>query len=412
MTAQMVHDVTFADIEAAAVHVARAGLTTPQIAALTLSDMLGVQIRLKLENLQPTGSFKVRGALNKLASLSADEARRGVIAMSAGNHAQGVAYHARRMGMQATIVMPVDTPFAKIRDTEKLGATVILQGESLAEAREASERLALERGLTMIHPYDDPLTIAGQGTIALEFLAEFPDLDCLIVPVGGGGLIAGICIAAKHLNPGIEIVGVESELFPSMRNALRGEGQPIGGRTVAEGIAVAQAGRLTQAIAAEHVSDIVLASESEIERAMVAYIRDQHLVVEGAGAAPLAAVFKEPDRYHGRTVGLIVSGGNVDSRILSSILLRGLSRDGYLVRIRVEIEDRPGELAEIAELIGNSGANIVEVVHQRLFNDIPVRQAEVDITLETRDPRHVAELLGSLEKNGFPARLLNNTADS
>lgn len=406
------HDVTFADVESAAARVKRAGLTTPQIAAATFSDVLGAKIRLKLENLQPTGSFKVRGALNKLASLGTEKAARGVIAMSAGNHAQGVAYHARRMGLRATIVMPVDTPFAKIRDTEKLGATVILQGESLAEAREASERLAHDRGLTMVHPYDDPLTIAGQGTIALEFLAEFPDLDCLIVPVGGGGLIAGICVAAKHLKPGIEIIGVETELFPSMRNVLRGEARPLGGRTVAEGIAVAQAGRITQAIAAEHVSDIVLVSESEIERAMVAYIRDQHLVVEGAGAAPLAAVFKDPDRYRGRTVGLIVSGGNVDSRMLSSILLRGLSRDGYLVRIRVEIEDRPGELAEIAELIGKSGANIVEVVHQRLFNDIPVRQADVDITLETRDPGHVAELLESLERNGFPARLLSNTADS
>ncbi len=405
-------EVSFGDIEAAAVRVRAAGLSTPQIVAPVLSETFGAHIRLKLENLQPTGSFKVRGALNKLASLTTEEVSRGVIAMSAGNHAQGVAYHARRMGMQATIVMPLDTPFTKIRDTEKLGATVVLEGETLAEARAASERLANERRLTMIHPYDDPLTIAGQGTIAMEFLAEFPDLDCLVVPVGGGGLIAGICVAAKHLKPNIEIIGVETELFPSMRNALRGESHRMGGRTVAEGIAVAQVGLITQAIAGEYVADIVLASENELERAMLTYVREQHLVVEGAGAAPLAAIIKESDRYLGRSVGLIVSGGNVDSRLLSSILLRGLTREGFLVRIRVEIEDRPGELAEIAELIGKSGANIVEVVHQRLFSDIPLRQADVDITLETRDPAHVAELLGSLASSGFTARLLNNTAGS
>ena len=402
--------VTFADIEAAAARVRAAGLTTPQIESVNLSALADTRIFLKLENLQPTGSFKVRGALNKLEPLGREEARRGVIAMSAGNHAQGVAYHARRLGIAATIVMPVDTPFTKIRDTERLGATVILDGASLAEARAAMERLAQQRELVIVHPYDDVRTIAGQGTVALEFLAQFPDLDCLIVPIGGGGLIAGVAIAAKHLNSKIEIVGVETELFPSMRNALTGETRPMGGRTTAEGIAVAQAGTLTRAIASDHVSDIVLVTEDEIERAMLAYIRDQKIVVEGAGAAPLAAVFKHPDRYHGRKIGLIVSGGNVDARLLSSILLRGLARDGYLVRIRVEIEDRPGELAEIAEIIGESGGNIVEVVHQRLFHDIPVKQAEVDITLETRDQNHVAALLRALTEGGFPARMLGNTA--
>jgi len=306
--------------------------------------------------------------------------------------------------------MPLDTPFTKIRDTEHLGAKVILEGSSLAEARAAMERLAAQRNLTIIHPYDDVHTIAGQGTVALEFLAQFADLDCLIVPVGGGGLIAGIAVAAKHLRPTIEVVGVETELFPSMRNALTGETRAMGGRTTAEGIAVAQAGIVTRAIAAEHVADVVLVTEDEIERAMLAYVRDQKIVVEGAGAAPLAAVLKQPERYHGRKVGLIVSGGNVDARLLSSILLRGLARDGYLVRIRVEIEDRPGELAEIAEIIGQSGGNIVEVVHQRLFHDIPVKQAEVDITLETRDRDHVAALLLALTEGGFPARKLGNTA--
>ena len=402
--------VSFAEIEAANVRIRAAGLTTPQIESATLSSLTGAGIFLKLENLQPTGSFKVRGALNKLSALGPGETERGVIAMSAGNHAQGVAYHARRMGIAATIVMPLDTPFTKIRDTEHLGAKVILEGSSLAEARAAMERLAAQRNLTIIHPYDDVHTIAGQGTVALEFLAQFADLDCLIVPVGGGGLIAGIAVAAKHLKPTIEVVGVETELFPSMRNALTGETRAMGGRTTAEGIAVAQAGIVTRAIAAEHVADVVLVTEDEIERAMLAYVRDQKIVVEGAGAAPLAAVLKQPERYHGRKVGLIVSGGNVDARLLSSILLRGLARDGYLVRIRVEIEDRPGELAEIAEIIGQSGGNIVEVVHQRLFHDIPVKQAEVDITLETRDRNHVAALLLALTEGGFPARKLGNTA--
>jgi threonine dehydratase len=402
--------VSFAEIEAANVRIRAAGLTTPQIESATLSGLTGAGIFLKLENLQPTGSFKVRGALNKLSALGPGETERGVIAMSAGNHAQGVAYHARRMGIAATIVMPLDTPFTKIRDTEHLGAKVILEGSSLAEARAAMERLAAQRNLTIIHPYDDVHTIAGQGTIALEFLAQFADLDCLIVPVGGGGLIAGIAVAAKHLKPTIEVVGVETELFPSMRNALTGETRAMGGRTTAEGIAVAQAGIVTRAIAAEHVADVVLVNEDEIERAMLAYVRDQKIVVEGAGAAPLAAVLKQPERYRGRKVGLIVSGGNVDARLLSSILLRGLARDGYLVRIRVEIEDRPGELAEIAEIIGQSGGNIVEVVHQRLFHDIPVKQAEVDITLETRDRDHVAALLLALTEGGFPARKLDNTA--
>ncbi|MCD6074834.1 MAG: Threonine ammonia-lyase [Rhodospirillales bacterium] len=402
--------VTFADIEAAAARIRAAGLTTPEIESKSLGALVGARVFLKLENLQPTGSFKVRGALNKLAALETRETRRGVIAMSAGNHAQGVAYHAQRMGIAATIVMPVDTPFTKIRDTERLGATVILEGASLAEARAAMEQLARQRELTIIHPYDDVSTIAGQGTVALEFLARFPDLDCLIVPVGGGGLIAGIALAAKHLNPKIEIVGVETELFPSMRNALTGETRPMGGRTTAEGIAVAQAGIVTRAIAAEHVSDVMLVTEDEIERAMLAYVRDQKIVVEGAGAAPLAAALKQPERYQDRRVGLIVSGGNVDARLLSSILLRGLARDGYLVRIRVEIEDRPGELAEIAEIIGESGGNIVEVVHQRLFHDIPVKQAEVDITLETRDRAHVSTLLVALTEGGFPARQLGSTA--
>jgi len=402
--------VDFADIEVAAVRVRDAGLITPQIESASLSALVDARIFLKLENLQPTGSFKVRGALNKLSSLGVRETQHGVIAMSAGNHAQGVAYHARRMGIAATIVMPLDTPFTKIRDTERLGATVVLEGTSLAEARAAMERLAHDHDLTIIHPYDDAHTIAGQGTAGYEFVTAFPDLDCLIVPVGGGGLIAGVAMAAKQLNPKIEVIGVESELFPSMRNALTGETRPMGGRTTAEGIAVAQAGMLTRKIAAEIVSDVALVNEDEIERAMLTFAREQKVVVEGAGAAPLAAVMKQSERYRGRRVGLIVSGGNVDARLLSSVLLRGLARDGYLVRIRIEIEDRPGELAEIAELIAQSGGNIVEVVHQRLFHDIPVKQAEVDITLETRDRGHIAQLLSSLTKGGFPARLLSNTA--
>ena len=402
---------TFADIEAAAERMRAAGLATPQIASETLSKLTGASVVLKLETLQPTGSFKVRGALNKLASLNLDERKRGVIAMSAGNHAQGVAYHAHRMNIAATIVMPLDTPFTKIRETERLGAKVILQGADLTEARGAMELIAHRHNLVVIPPYDDTKIIVGQGTVAIELLARFSDLDCLIVPVGGGGLIAGVCIAAKNINPDIEIVGVETELYPSMRNALTGETRPTQGRTTAEGIAVAQHGLLTRAITAEFVSDIVLVTEDEIERAIVRHFHETRLVVEGAGAAPLAALMKNLNRFQGRKVGLVVSGGNIDDRLFSSILLRGLARDGYLVRIRVEIEDRPGELAEIAELIAESGGNIVEVVHQRLFYDIPVKQAEVDITLETRDRGHVDKLLSSLTIGGFPARLLSNTAD-
>jgi threonine dehydratase len=402
---------TFAEIETAAARVAAAGLVTPQIASPALGDLAGARVHLKLENLQPTGSFKVRGALIKLERLSDNERAAGVVAASAGNHAQGVAFHARRLGVQATIVMPRDTPFTKIRDTERLGAQVVLEGENLSESWAAAERLSKAKGFSMIHPYDDAAVIAGQGTAGLEFLRAVPDLDCLIVPVGGGGLIGGIALAAKHLNPAIEIVGAEAALFPAMRNSLKHETRNVGGRTIAEGIAVRDPGAITAEIVAKHVSDIVLVSEDEIERAMLAFARVQKLVVEGAGAAPLAALLQQPERFKSRNVGLIVSGGNVDARVLSSILLRGLARDGHLVRLRVEIEDRPGELAEIAEIIGKSGGNIVEVVHQRLFHDIPVRQTEVDVTLETRDLSHVRELLKSLAEAGYPARLLSATAD-
>jgi threonine dehydratase len=408
----MASAVRFADIERAADQVRAAGLTTPAIASPMLSELSGARVVLKLENLQPTGSFKVRGALIKLGALGKRDARRGVVAVSAGNHAQGVAYHARRMGIRATIVMPKDTPFTKVRDTERLGAAVLLEGESLSETWAHAERLVAERGLTMIHPYDDPAVVAGQGTIGLELLREWPELDCIIVPIGGGGLLAGIALAAKEIKPTVELIGVEAALFPSMRNRISGERLPVGGRTVAEGIAVARAGRLTSAIIKKHVRDVVLVAEDELERAMLAMLHRQRLVTEGAGAAPLSALLKDPGRYKGRSVGLIVSGGNVDSRLLSAILLRGLARDGHLIRIRVAIEDRPGELAEMAEIIGGSGGNIVEVVHQRLFHDIPIREAEVDITLETRDPDHARSLLKALSDGGFPARMLSSTADA
>ena len=403
--------IRYEDIVSAGETVQEAGLTTPSLRSQSLSDLCDTDIWLKLENLQPTGSFKVRGALIKLLSLDEAARKAGVIAMSAGNHAQGVAYHAKQLGIPATIVMPRNTPFTKISRTEQLGAKVVLNGETLSESQSVADEIAQSESLTFVHPYDDPAIIAGQGTAALEFLAAHPDLDVLVVPIGGGGLISGIALAAKAIKPEIDIIGVEAARYPSMFNAVRMEDLACGGQTVAEGIAVKAAGEITRRIISELVSDLILIDEDQLEEAMQIYLRRQNLVVEGAGAATLAAVLQDKERFSGRSIGLIVSGGNADSRLLSSVLLRGLVREGRLVRIRIEISDEPGALSNLTETIGAHGGNIVEVMHQRLFYDISVKSTDVDISLETRDRGHVQEIIGALTDAGYPTRLLSSTAD-
>jgi threonine dehydratase len=381
---------------------------SPVIPAPGLSEFAGVEIYLKLETLHRTGSFKERGALNKLLTLDASERRAGVVAMSAGNHAQGIAYHARRLGIPATIVMPEGTPFIKIDRTEAYGARVVLKGDSLSAARQAADALAREQGLVLVHPYDDPAVIAGQGTIALELLADRPDLDTIVVPIGGGGLISGIAVAAKALNPDIEIVGVQSTLYPSMYRLMRGEnpGPPAAAATLAEGIAVKEPGRLTRRIVKALISDILLVDDVSIERAIETLLERQKLVVEGAGAAGLAAVLATPERFRGRRVGIVICGGNVDARLLASILMRGLVREGRLVRLRSELPDMPGALSRLSGVIGKHAGNIVEVHHQRLFHDTSVKRAELDVVVETQNRRHVEVLIAALVAAGFPTQLL------
>ena len=405
--------VTVAAVREAAAAISEAIDGTPLIEAPALSELAGTEIHLKLETLHRTGSFKERGALAKLLTLDASQRRSGVVAMSAGNHAQGVAYPARRLGIPAMIVMPEGTPFIKIDRTEAFGATVVLKGDSLIAAREAADALARARGLVNVHPYDDHDVIAGQGTIGLEFLANRPDLDTLVVPIGGGGLISGIAVAAKALKPEIDIIGVQSTLYPSMYRLLRGEdpGPLAAAATLAEGIAVKEPGRLTRQIVKALVSEIRLVDEAMLEGAVEALLERQKLVVEGAGAAGLAAVLAAPERFRGRRVGIVVTGGNMDSRLLASILMRGLVRGGRLVRLRCELPDVPGALSRLSGVIGKHSGNIVEVHHQRLFHDTSVKRAELDVVVETQNRRHVEVLMAALVAAGFPTQLLLSSAD-
>lgn len=385
-------------------------VATPAVPAPRLSAVTGAEIRLKLENLQETGSFKVRGALNKLLSLDADACRHGVIAMSAGNHAQGVAFHARRLGIPATIVMPLTTPFTKVERTKALGAEILLKGETLSEAAAAARTIAERERLTFVHPYDDELVIAGQGTVTLEFLRDVPDLDALVVPVGGGGLIAGAAIVARALYPSLRLYGVQAALYPAMADRLHGRaGDGGSGSTLAEGIAVKQPGEITGRIIAEAVSEMLLVSEAALERAVNLLMVQSRVIAEGAGAAALAAVLAHPDLFRGRRTGLIVSGGNIDARILASILMRGLSREGRIARLRVEITDAPGMLAKVAGAIAGAGGNIVEIYHQRLFQDVPVTRTDLDIVVETRGPDHLDEIVGRLAAEGLGVRHLPDT---
>ncbi len=404
--------VTLADIEAARGTIAGHVLRTPLLPAPPLSALTGAEVFVKYENLQVTNSFKERGACVKLASLAADERHRGVIAMSAGNHAQAVAYHARRLDMPATIVMPVTTPFVKVKATEAHGAKVVLHGETLAEAQARAEAIARADDLVWVHPYDDPRIIAGQGTIALEMLDEVAALDVLIIPIGGGGLIAGCAIAARGRKPSIEIVGVECALYPSMWNAIRqGEKKPCGGATLAEGIAVSNAGKLTAPVVRELVSDIILVDEPLIERAVNAFLTLQKAMAEGAGAAGLAAMLAEPKRFRGRKVGLILCGGNIDPRILASIMVRELERDDRIVSFRLTIPDRPGILGQIAGRLGELGANILSVDHHRLFLDVPAKGAKLDVTMETRGQSHAEEIFRALRDEGYrPVRMQSGAA--
>ncbi|MGA9892182.1 MAG: threonine ammonia-lyase [Xanthobacteraceae bacterium] len=403
--------ITLADIEAAQRIIAGHVLKTPLLPAPPLSALTRAEVYVKYENLQVTNSFKERGACVKLAALSDEERRRGVIAMSAGNHAQAVAYHARRLAIGATIVMPVTTPYVKVKATEALGANVVLDGETVMEAQARADAIAVAQNLVWVHPYNDPHIIAGQGTLALEMLAEQPDLDVLIVPIGGGGLISGSAIAARAKKPSIEIVGVETTLYPSMWNAIHGGNRPCGGATLAEGIAVTKAGGLTVPIVREIVSDIVLVEEVLIERAVNAFLTLQKTMAEGAGAAGLAAMLAAPERFAGRKVGLILCGGNIDPRILASIVVRELERENRIVSFRLAVPDRPGVLGQITSQIGELGANILGVEHHRLFLDVPAKGAKLDVTMETRDSAHAEEIFRALAAEGYqPVRMEGGTA--
>jgi threonine dehydratase len=398
--------ITLADIKAARATIAGHVVRTPMLPAPPLSALTGADVYVKYENLQVTNSFKERGACVKLAALDQDERRRGVVAMSAGNHAQAVAYHARRLGIPATIVMPVTTPFVKVKATEMLGADVVLSGETLLEAQLQAEALAAKRNLVWVHPYDDSHIIAGQGTIALEMLEAVPDLDVLIVPIGGGGLIAGNAIAARAIRPTIEIIGVECSLYPSMWNAVRGENRACGGATLAEGIAVSRAGKLTLPVVRELVREIILVDEPLIERGVNVFLTLQKAMAEGAGAAGLAAMLAKPEQFAGRKVGLILCGGNIDPRILASIMVRELEREARIVSFRLTIPDRPGILGQIASRLGGFGANILAVDHHRLFLDVPAKGAKLDVTIETRDAAHAEEIFRALAADGYePVRL-------
>jgi threonine dehydratase len=401
---------TLDTIRQAASQIQGAVTRTPAVPCRRLSALAGCTLVLKLENLQDIGSFKQRGALVKLLSLGPAQARAGVIAMSAGNHAQGVAFHAQRLGIPATIVMPEGTPFTKVERTAEFGARVILHGENLDQAAAFATELATKEGLTFVHPYDDPHIAAGQGTVALELLEDVPDLDAIVVPVGGGGLIAGIATAAKALKPKIDIVGVQTMLYPTMVQALAGKIPTSGGETLAEGIAVKSPGALPLQVIKALVDDILLVDEPAIEHAVMKLAEDARQVVEGAGAAPLAAVLNNRARFAGRKVALIVAGGNIDSRLFASVLMRGLVREGRIASLRVDITDRPGALAKVAGLIGASGGNIIEIHHQRLFRDVPAKRADIDAVIETRNAAHVREIVDRLTQAGFKTRVLGTTA--
>ncbi len=400
--------VELGDIQAAAAKIQGAVVRTPFLHSRTLSELCGAELHIKFENLQFTASFKERGALNKLLSLTDAERERGVIAMSAGNHAQGVAYHAQRLGIRAVIVMPKHTPFVKVRHTRDFGAKVVLAGENLTEAAERARELTQENDFVFIHPFDDDHIIAGQGTVALEMLDENPQLDVMVVPVGGGGLIAGMAAAAKALKPDIRIIAAESERYPSLSAGLRGEPAQCGGDTVAEGIAVKAVGEKNLALARRLVDDVLLVDEAALEKSVALLLNVEKTAAEGAGAAGLAAMLSHPDVFKGAKVGMVLCGGNIDSRLLANILLRNLVHEGRIARLRIEIRDTPGALARIATLTAEHGGNIIDAGHQRIFAHIPVKNAYLDLAVETRDAKHMAEITAAIQAAGFSVRVLDD----
>jgi threonine dehydratase len=393
--------VTFADVQAARQAIAGQVIRTPCLKSRTLSDIVGADVWLKFENLQFTAAFKERGALNKLLSLSHEQRSKGVIAASAGNHSQGVAYHAARLGIPTTIVMPRYTPVVKVEQTEGHGATVVLVGDNFDEAYARARELEQERGLTFVHPFDDPAIIAGAGTIAMEMLEDVPVLDTLVVPIGGGGLISGMAIAAKHMKPDIDVVGVEAALYPSMSGAMKHEAVVCEGETLAEGIAVKKPGGLTAEIVRALVSEIILVSERDLEHSVAMLLNIEKTLVEGAGAAGLAALLAHPKRFHGRKVGLPLCGGNIDTRLLATVLLRDLARSGRQARQRNRLKDRPRHLIAVARMFDEHQVNIIEVYHQRVFTNLPAKGLITDIECETRDRAHLERLVASLKAAGY-----------
>ncbi len=394
------------DIEAAAARLKGHVLDTPFVESRTISQVTGCQVFLKFENLQYTASFKERGACNKLSQLTADERARGVVAMSAGNHAQGVAYHAQRLGLRAVIVMPLFTPGVKVERTRGFGAEVVLHGDSLDASRSHARELAEREGLVFVHPYDDEAIVAGQGTVALEMLREQPDLDTLVVAVGGGGLIAGMATAAKAIRPDIRIVGVQTERFPAMVNAIHGTSLPQGTSTIAEGIAVGTPGVITEAIVRRRVDELLLVDEGDIEQAIVMLLEIEKTLVEGAGAAGLAALIRHPERFAGQRVGLVLCGGNIDPMLLASIIERGMVRAGRLARIQVNARDVPGNLARITATVAEAGANINEVHHQRAFTLLAAQNVAIELVLQTRGREHIEQVMARLREAGFDTTLL------
>ena len=398
--------ISIEDVRAAQERLAGQLSATPCLHSRTLSALTGAELYIKFENLQFTASFKERGALNCLLQLSSADCQRGVCTMSAGNHGQALAYHAHRLGIPATIVMPRHTPFVKVEHTRSHGADVVLHGETLSEAFEFAQQIMAQRSLTFVHPYDDPAVMAGQGTIGLEMLAAVPELDTLVVPIGGGGLISGVAVAATALAPRIQIIGVQTESYPSMVAALRGEQASCHGNTIAEGIAVKSAGVLTREVVRRLVQDIVLVSENDLERSVALLLNVEKTVAEGAGAASLAAVVAQPERYRGRRVGLILSGGNIDPRLLASVIMRELVREQRIVTLRIPIFDQPGALARVTQAVGDHGGNILDVFHRRLSTNVPAKSATLELSFEARDAQHAQGIVAAIRAAGFEPTVL------